>query len=69
MTLMSFLCSCFRGRGEPPRPEHTTASATSADLGQKEAKNEAQSEEQLRHMEGGPAARSAQEKKARKRPR
>jgi hypothetical protein len=68
MTLMSFLCSCFRGRCEPPRPEQATATATSADLGQKEAQSEALSEEQLRHMEGGQAARSAQQKKARKRP-
>jgi hypothetical protein len=68
MTLMSFLCSCFRGRCEPPRPEQTAATTTSADLGQKEAKNEALSEEQLRHMEGEQAARSAQKKKSRKRP-
>ena len=42
---------------------------TGADLGQNAAKNEALSKEQLRHMEGGEAAKSAQEQKARKRPR
>ena len=46
MTLMSFLCSCFRGRSEPPKPEQT-ATTTSADLGQNAAKNEALSKEQL----------------------
>ena len=66
MTLMSFLCSCFRGRAEPPKPE--TAPTTGADLGQNAAKNEALSKEQLRHMEGGEAAKSAQEQKVRKRP-
>jgi hypothetical protein len=38
-------------------------SAAGADLGQREAKNEALSKEQLRHMEGGPAAESAQQEK------
>jgi hypothetical protein len=69
MTLMSFLCSCFRGRCESRRPEQTTGPATSADLGQKEAKNEALSEEQLRHMAGGPEAKTAQQKKTKRRPR
>jgi hypothetical protein len=41
-----------------------TAARPRADLGQKEAKNEALSEEQLRLMEGGPAASSAQQTKA-----
>jgi hypothetical protein len=49
MTLMNFLCRCFSSRCEPPKPEQTTRS--NADLGQKEAKDEAVSEEQLRHME------------------
>jgi hypothetical protein len=43
--------------------EQTSATPASADLGQKEAKSEALSDEQLRHMEGGPAAKSAQQKK------
>jgi hypothetical protein len=62
MTLLSFLCSCFRGRCEPSRPGQTAPTTTSADLGQKEAMNEALSEEQLRHMEGGPKAKTAQQK-------
>lgn len=37
---------CFRGRCEPPQ-EQTTNTATSADLGQREAENEALSEEQF----------------------
>jgi hypothetical protein len=69
MSLLSFICRLRRCPCEPPRPEQTTATATSADLGQKEAKNEALRQEQLRHMEGGQPARSAQEQKARKRPR
>jgi hypothetical protein len=51
------------------RPEQSAAPRTSADLGQKEAKVETQSKDQSRHMEGGPKARSAQQKKARRRPR
>src|SRR5688572_4854701 len=61
MTLMRLLCDCFRGRCGSPRPEQTVTT-TSADLGQKEAKNEALSEEQLRHMEGGPKAKAAHQK-------
>jgi len=55
MSVLSFLCRLIPGSrcaGEPPRPEQTAAAMTSADLGQKEAKMEAQREEQLRHMEG-----------------
>jgi hypothetical protein len=63
MTLMRFLCSFFPGRCEPPKPEQTAAPTTSADLGQREAKNETLSDQQLRHMEGGPATESAQRKK------
>jgi hypothetical protein len=51
------------------RPEQSAAPRTSADLGQKEAKVEAQSKDQSRHIEGGPKARSAQQKKAIRRPR
>ena len=60
MTLMNFLCRLFPGRCEPPKTEEPAAPKTGADLGQKEAKNEALREEQLRHMEGGGADRSAQ---------
>jgi hypothetical protein len=55
MTLMSFLCRLFPGRCEPPKAEHP---ATSADLGQTAAKDEALREEQLKHMEGGDQERS-----------
>jgi hypothetical protein len=58
MTLMNFLCRLFPGRCEPLKAEEPAASTTNADLGQKEAKNEALREEQLRQM-GGPE-RSAQ---------
>ena len=51
------------------RPEQSAAPRTSADLGQKEAKVGAQSKEQSRHMEAGPKARPAQQKKAKRRPR
>jgi hypothetical protein len=67
MGLLSFM-SRLRAREAYESPEQT-ASPTSGDLGQKEAKNEAQSEEQLRHMAGGPKAKTAQQKKARRRPR
>jgi hypothetical protein len=60
MTILSFLCRLIPGsRCEPPRPEQATSSATSADLGQREAKNEALREEQLKHMGGGTEARAA----------
>ena len=69
MTLMRFLCCLWPGRcpsevREPPRPEQTATPTTSADLGQTEAKTEALSKEQLKHMEGGQAAKSAQRKKS-----
>jgi hypothetical protein len=63
---MNFLCRLFPGRCEPPKVEEPVAPTTSADLGQKEAKNEALREEQLRHMEGGGAG-SAQRTKRKKR--
>jgi hypothetical protein len=50
MILSDFLCRIFSC--VPSEPEQTDA-RTRADLGQKEAKNEALSEEQLSHMEGG----------------
>jgi hypothetical protein len=59
--LSNFLCRIFSC--VPSEPERTDDRST-ADLGQKEAKNEALSEEQLRHMQGGPEAKSAQRKKA-----
>ena len=61
MILSNFLCRIFSC--VPSEPEQTEARPR-ADLGQKAAKNEALSEEQLRHMEGGPAARSAQQTNA-----
>jgi hypothetical protein len=65
--ILNFLCRLFSGKCEPRRPEQAAPSpATSADLGQKDAKNEVASEEQLRHMEGGPAAKTAQQKKAKR---
>ena len=48
--VLNFLCRLFSSRCEPPGPE-TPAPTAKADLGQKEATNEARSEEQLRHME------------------
>ena len=74
MTLLNLLCRFFPGRcasevREPPRAERTVTPTTSADLGQMEAKIEALSKEQLRQMEGGRAAKSAQQKKAKRRPR
>jgi hypothetical protein len=65
--ILNFLCRLFSGKCEPRRPEQAAPSpATSADLGQKDAKNEAASEEGLRRMEGGPAAKTAQQKKAKR---
>jgi hypothetical protein len=56
--ILNFLCRLFSGKCEPRRPEQAAPSpATSADLGQKDAKNEAASEEELRHMEGAPPPR------------
>ena len=61
--VMNFLCRLFSGRCDP-KQDQNAGTTIRADLGQKEAKNEALSEEQLRHMEGGPVAKSAQRKKA-----
>jgi hypothetical protein len=74
---MNFLCRLFPGRcpseareaREPPAAEQTAAPVASADLGQREARNEARSKEQLGHMERGPAVKSAQQKKPKRRPR
>jgi hypothetical protein len=49
------------------RPEQSAVPRTSADLGQNEAKVKAQSKEQSRHMESGPAAKTTQQKKAKRR--
>jgi hypothetical protein len=62
--ITNLLCRLFPRRCAPKSQEQTTAPATGADLGQREAKREALSEEQLEHMEGGAAARSAQKKKS-----
>ena len=62
--MMNFLCRLFSGRCDPK--DQMAGTETRADLGQKEAKNEALSEEQLRHKEGGPAAEFAQRKKAKR---
>jgi hypothetical protein len=71
MNLLGSMCCLFAGRcdGEAARP--VKAPLSRADLGQKEAgveKKEADlerlSEEQLRHMEGGRAAKSVAQQKA-----
>jgi hypothetical protein len=63
MNLLRSICCLFTGRcgGEEPEPKIRGRSA--ADLGQKEAKLEEASDEELRHMEGGTAAEAAVEKK------
>jgi hypothetical protein len=63
MNLLRSICCLFTGRcgGEEPEPKVRGRSA--ADLGQKEAKLEEASEEELRHMEGGTAAEAAAKKK------
>ena len=63
MTILSFLCRLIPGSrcaGEPPMPEQATPSGMSADLGQREAKNEALGEERLKHMGGQTEPRAAQ---------
>lgn len=66
MILSNFLCRIFSC--VPSEPEQTDV-RTTADLGQKEAKNEALSEEQLRHMEGGPKAKAAEQRDSRAMPK
>jgi hypothetical protein len=61
--MMNLLCRLFRWCA-PKSQGRTTAPATGADLGQREAKREALSEEQLEHMEGGAGARAAQRQKS-----
>jgi len=68
--LCRFIHGCCPGEvHESPKPEQAAASTTSADLGQREAKDEALRKEQLRHMAGGPAAKTTQQKKAKRRRR
>jgi hypothetical protein len=62
MNLLRSICCLFAGPcGEEPEPK--VRGRSEADLGQKEAKSEEASEEELRHMEGGKAAEAAVEKK------
>jgi hypothetical protein len=61
--MLNFLCRFFTC--EPTGPEPPASRRTSAHLGQKKARVEAQSEEQLRHMEGKDAFRPTQQDKSR----
>ena len=70
MNLLRSICCLFLGRcvGEEPKPtkeEPTRAepSVSQGDLGQTEAELEKDSDEQLRHMEGGEEAEAAARKK------
>jgi hypothetical protein len=54
MNLLRSICCLFAGRCEEPKPtKETMRGEAPGDLGQKEAKQERASEDQLRRMEGG----------------
>jgi hypothetical protein len=57
MKLLRSICSLFVGRCAGEEPEPKVRGRAEADLGQKEAELEEAREEELRHMEGGKAAR------------
>jgi hypothetical protein len=61
--VMNFLRRLFSGRPDQ-KQDQKPDSAKRADLGQKAAKEEAASKEQLQHMEGGAAPGSAKPNKA-----
>jgi hypothetical protein len=61
--VMNFLRRLFSGRSDPKQDQKPEA-VKRADLGQTDAKQKAVSKEQLKQMEGGPGARSAQRNKA-----
>jgi hypothetical protein len=63
MNLLRSICCLFAGPCAREEPEPKARGRAEADLGQKEAKAEKASEEELRHMEGGKAAEAAVEKK------
>jgi hypothetical protein len=63
MNLLRSICCLFAGPCAGEEPEPKVRGRSEADLGQKEAKFEAASDEELRHMEGGKAAEAAVEKK------
>jgi hypothetical protein len=57
MNLLRSICCLFGGRcaEEEPRPTtQTTRGEAPADLGQREAEREKATEDQLKHMDGGP---------------
>jgi hypothetical protein len=58
MNLPQLMCCFFGGRCAEEEPRRTTAAPREqapADLGQREAEREKVSEDQLRHMDEGPA--------------
>jgi hypothetical protein len=63
MNLLRSICCLFAGQCAREEPEPKVRDRAEADLGQKEAKSEKASEEELRHMEGGKTAEAAVEKK------
>jgi hypothetical protein len=63
MNLLRSICCLFAGPCAGEEPEPKVRGRSEADLGQKEAKLEEASEEELRHMEGGKPAEAAVTKK------
>jgi len=58
MNLLQVMCCFFGGRCAEEEPRRTTAAPREqapGDLGQREAEREKVSEDQLRHMDEGPA--------------
>jgi len=64
MNLLRSMCCLFTGRCAGEEPEPKVRGRSEADLGQKEAKLEEASEEELRHMEGGKAAEAVKKKRS-----
>jgi len=61
MNLLRSICCLFGSRCEGEEPAQIKDTMTPADLGQKEAKLEKTGKEQMGHMEGGDASKTAQQ--------
>jgi hypothetical protein len=71
MNLLRSICCLFAGRCEEPKPTKEgmrgQAPVSEGDLGQKEAELEKAGKEQMGHMEGGEASKTAQQQTPKRR--
>ena len=60
MSMLQTMCRLFRCAGEPEPTKESMRTATTSDLGQKEAELEKSGKEQMSHMECSATAKSTQ---------